>query len=127
MANVGRSLLVMAGSASLLVGIVGIIIPMLPTTPFVLLAIACYSRSSPRLAAWLEVHPQFGPTLRAWRNEGAISGRAKATAIFAMALGYGVVVIGTKLPLAGSAATAVTLVACAVFILSRPNPATQAR
>ena len=122
MAHIGRGLLVIAGSACLLLGIVGIMVPVLPTTPFVLLAVACYSRSSPRLAEWLETHPRFGPTLRAWRNERAISGKAKAAAVLAMALGYGVVMVGTKLPYAGSAAIAVTLVACALFILSRPNP-----
>lgn len=127
MPNLGRGLLVITGSAFLLLGIVGIIVPMLPTTPFVLLAIGCYSRSSPRLAEGLETHPRFGPTLRAWRTEGAIGGRAKAAAVLAMALGYGLVIVVTKIPLIGSAAIAATLVACAVFILSRPSPAVLAR
>ena len=126
MTNLGRGLLVITGSAFLLLGIVGIIVPMLPTTPFVLLAIGCYSRSSPRLAHWLETHPRFGPTLRAWRNQGAIGGRAKAAAVLAMALGYGFVIVGAKIPVLGSAAIAATLVACAVFILSRPSPAGRA-
>lgn len=127
MANIGRSLLFIVGSALLLLGIVGIIVPMLPTTPFVLLAIGCYSRSSPRLAEWLETHPRLGPTLRAWRDEGAIGGRAKAAAVLAMALGYGFFIVGAKIPVVGSAAIAATLVACAAFILSRPSPAVLAR
>ena len=102
MASIGRSLLFIAGSALLLLGVAGIIIPVLPTTPFVLLAVGCYSRSSPRLAEWLETHPRFGPTLRAWRNEGAIDGRAKAAAILAMALGYGFIIVGTKIPWSGA-------------------------
>lgn len=127
MANLRRGLLVIIGSAFLLLGIVGIIVPMLPTTPFVLLAIGCYSRSSPRLAAWLETHPRFGPMLRAWQNEGAIGGRAKAAAVLAMALGYGFVIVSAEIPLLGSAAIAAVLVACAVFILSRPSPVARAR
>ena len=127
MANLGRGLLVTVGSAFLLLGIVGIVVPMLPTTPFVLLAIGCYSRSSPRLAQWLETHPRFGATLRAWRNEGAIGGRAKAVAVLAMALGYCFVIVSGKMPLVGSAAIAATLIACAAFILSRPSPTRPAR
>jgi uncharacterized membrane protein YbaN (DUF454 family) len=127
MTNLRRGLLVIVGSAFLLLGIVGILVPMLPTTPFVLLAIGCYSRSSPRLAGWLETHPRFGPTLRAWRNEGAIGVRAKAAAVLAMTLGYGFVIVHAQIPLVGSAAIAAMLAACAAFILSRPNPAVLAR
>lgn len=121
--GVGRALLVVAGSAFLLLGIAGIIAPILPTTPFVLLAVGCYSRSSPRLAAWLESHKRLGPTLRAWRDEGAISDRAKVGAVAAMVLGFVVVLIATRIPFAGTAAIAATLVVCAIFILSRPRPA----
>jgi uncharacterized membrane protein YbaN (DUF454 family) len=121
-AGLGRVVLMIAGSVFVLLGIVGVVVPVLPTTPFVLLAIACYSRSSPRLAARLEAHPWLGPTLRAWRNEGAIASRAKVAAVFAMALGYGAALVATPMPLAGSAAIAVALVACAVFIVTRPRP-----
>jgi uncharacterized membrane protein YbaN (DUF454 family) len=121
--TIGRSLLVVAGSVFLLLGIAGIVVPLLPTTPFILLAIGCYSRSSPRLAARLESHPRFGPALRSWREEGAIAGRAKAAAVVAMALGFGVMQVATRIPVAGTAAIAATLVACAIFILSRPRPA----
>jgi uncharacterized membrane protein YbaN (DUF454 family) len=120
--GIGRAFLVVAGSAFLLLGIAGIMVPILPTTPFVLLAVGCYSRSSPRLAAWLESHQRLGPTLRAWRDEGAIAGRAKVAAVAAMTLGFGVIVVTTTIPLAGTAAIAATLVACAVLILSRPRP-----
>ena len=123
MAGPGRVLLVVAGGAFLLLGIAGIVVPILPTTPFVLLAVGCYSRSSPRLAAWLENHPRFGTMLRAWRDEGAIAGRAKVAALVAMVLGFSVILIATRIPLAGTAAIAATLVACAIFILSRPRPA----
>lgn len=124
MAGIGRVVLMIAGSVFVVLGIVGVVVPVLPTTPFVLLAIACYSRSSPRLATWLEAHPRLGPTLRAWRNEGAIAGRAKVAAVFAIALGYGAVLAGTPMPLAGSAAIAATLVCCAAFIVTRPRPTT---
>lgn len=67
-------------------GIVGIFLPLLPTTPFLLLAVWLFSRSSPRLAKWLMDHPLFGPPLGDWREEGAISRRAKISAVLLMSL-----------------------------------------
>ena len=63
------------GLALAAVGIVGAFLPVLPTTPFLLLALACFSRSSPRLETWLLTHPKFGAPLRAWRERGAIPAR----------------------------------------------------
>ena len=63
----------------------GVILPGLPTTEFVLLAAWAASRSSPRLAAWLENHRVFGPLLRNWRNGGVITRRSKTVASLAMA------------------------------------------
>jgi uncharacterized protein len=76
------------GHASLALGTLGIVLPLLPTTPFVILAAWAYARSNPRLAAQLYAHPRFGPALRDWRDHGAVSPRAKALAIAAMALSY---------------------------------------
>jgi uncharacterized membrane protein YbaN (DUF454 family) len=73
-----------AGTAFLLLGIVGAFLPLLPTTPFVLLAAACYVRGSPRAYAWLMGHRVFGATLRAYREGRGIPGRAKASAVVAL-------------------------------------------
>ena len=62
-------------------GFVGIFLPILPTTPFMLLAAACFARSSPRFYQWLTTHRIFGPALRDWREHRALSRKTKGTAI----------------------------------------------
>ncbi|OYU98864.1 MAG: hypothetical protein CFE45_14915 [Burkholderiales bacterium PBB5] len=82
-----RVLWLLAGVLSLVTGIVGIFLPLLPTTPFVLLAAFCFSRGSARCEAWLLNHPRFGPMVRDWRNHHAIPLRAKQLAWMMMAIG----------------------------------------
>lgn len=79
-----------AGVASLATGIVGIFLPLLPTTPLVLLAAFCFARSSSRCERWLLNHPRFGPMVRNWRDHRAIPLRAKQLAWTMMALGSAV-------------------------------------
>jgi hypothetical protein len=73
------------GFASVALGAAGILLPLLPTVPFMLLAAFFFARSSPRLEAWLVDHPRFGPHIRAWRERGAISPAGKRGALFAFA------------------------------------------
>jgi uncharacterized protein len=82
-----RALWIMAGVCSLLTGIVGIFLPLLPTTPFVLLAAFCFSRGSARCERWLLGHPRFGPMVRDWRAHRAIPLRAKQLATLMMSVG----------------------------------------
>ena len=70
--------------ASLGVGIVGIFVPGLPTTVFILVAAYAASRGSDRLHRYLHQHPRFGPMIRDWQAHGAVSRRAKWTATLAM-------------------------------------------
>ena len=80
--------LVFAGSGTLFVGIglVGVVLPVLPTTPFMLLAAGCYVRASPRFYSWLLNTRAFGPLIREWRQYRSIPRRTKLTAIVLMAL-----------------------------------------
>lgn len=82
-----RALWSAAGLAALATGIVGVFLPLLPTTPLVLLSAFCFSRSSPRLERRLLEHPRFGPLIRDWRASRAIPLRAKWTAWLMMAAG----------------------------------------
>ena len=82
-----RLLWLLVGALSLATGIVGIFLPLLPTTPFVLLAAFCLSRGSARCEAWLLNHPRFGPLVRDWRTHHAIPLRAKQLAWTMMAIG----------------------------------------
>jgi uncharacterized membrane protein YbaN (DUF454 family) len=70
-------LLVAAGAVSVAVGAVGIFLPLLPTTPFLLLAAACFVRSSERRYQWLMSHRILGPYIRNYREHGAVTRHAK--------------------------------------------------
>lgn len=79
-----RPLWWLAGSVALLLGLIGIVLPGLPTTPFVLLAGACYLRASPRAHAWLLRNPTFGPLLRDWEENHSVSRRVKRIGLTSM-------------------------------------------
>lgn len=109
------------GLLTFVVALVGIVLPLLPTTPFLLLSAFAFSRSSPRVEAWLVGHPRFGPPIRDWRSSGAIARRNKAIAVAAM--GFTVLLawlsgVGTSVLVL----QCVVLVPVAAFVLSRPEP-----
>ena len=75
--HVKRSLYLLFGVTSLILGVIGIFLPLLPTTPFVLLAAFCFSRSSERLHQWLLNHKYMGKIIREWEMYGVIRTRVK--------------------------------------------------
>ncbi len=81
-----RWLLLLFAVLCLVMGVIGVFVPGLPTTVFILLAAWAAARSSPRLSAWLENHRLFGPMIINWRNGGTVSRRAKWSATIMMAL-----------------------------------------
>lgn len=109
------------GVAALGVGALGVVVPLLPTTPFVLVAAFAFSRSSDRWHRWLLAHQVFGPLIENWRAYGAISRRAKAAALLAMAAVLAISLILRAPPLI-LAVQALVLVGAGGFILSRPTP-----
>ena len=74
------------GAIALTAGMVGIVLPLLPTTPFILLAAYCFSRGSEKYERWLLMHPRYGPMVRQWRAHRAVPLRAKQFAIAMMTL-----------------------------------------
>lgn len=76
------------GTLFVLIGIVGIFLPILPTTPFLLLATACYVRSSRRFYNFLMNHPAFGPLIVEWRTYRSIPWRVKLVAIVMMTVTF---------------------------------------
>ena len=97
------------------------VLPGLPTTPFVLLAAWAAARGSPRLHAWLRAHRVFGPTLVAWQAHGAVPRRAKRAAIVAMTLCAGLLWALSPRWWAAAGATLV-MAAVAVWLWRRPEP-----
>lgn len=122
-----RPIYLLLGLAMTGLGIVGAFLPLLPTTPLLILATWFFARSSPRLERWLLEHPKFGGLLRAWRDQGAIPRRAKILACCGIAVGVVFFWIGAKpgywLWLAGAA----ILGGSAGFVLSRPNGSAPAK
>lgn len=117
-----RPVLVACGVFLTGVGIAGYVLPLLPGTIFLILAAACFARSSPRLEAWLVRHPRLGPGVRAWRETGAIPRLAKLVAIVSMAASFGLMWL-TQTPGWARWVAGVVLLACAVFVGTRPSAA----
>ncbi len=116
-----RAAWLVSGLIALALGLLGIVLPLLPTTPFLLLAAFCFARSSPALHDWIIQHPRLGPPIRDWRNHGAISGRAKiaAVAMLAFALVTGIFAdLGPRV----LAVQGVILLLVGTFLLTRPSP-----
>jgi uncharacterized membrane protein YbaN (DUF454 family) len=79
-----RLVLLTLGTLCVALGLVGIFVPLLPTTPFVLLAAVCYARSSSRLSRWLLAHRWLGEPIRNFRERRGIRRRHKVMALVTM-------------------------------------------
>lgn len=106
-------------------GMLGIVIPGLPTTPFLLLAAWAAARSSPRLHAWLFNHRWFGPPLRNWQRERAIATRVKLFAVALLVFSWVVLAWQTD-SLIVPIITGILFVSVGTFLLTRPAPQTAA-
>ena len=115
-----RIFLIIIGWVSVVLGVVGMALPLLPTVPFLLLAAACFARSSQRFHDWLLVHPKLGPPITNWRNRRAISRPAKRLAVLSIAASFGIsLVLGVAAW--ALALQTVTLLTVTAFILTRPD------
>jgi uncharacterized protein len=116
-----RALFLSTGFLLLGLAFLGALLPVMPSTVFVILAAGCFARSSPRFEQWLLDHPQFGPNLVAWREHGAILPGAKALALAGMALGYAVFLWSARPDAWLAAAVALFFVASACYVVTRPS------
>ncbi len=115
-----RFLLQLAGFILLPIGIAGVFLPILPGTPLLILAAACFARSSPRLERWLVTHPFLGPGIRRWRERGAISLKSKIIAISVMALSA-IAMVYSAAPSVAKIIAGASLAGAALFVATRPN------
>ena len=120
MTPIKRIGLIAVGLTSLALGAIGIFVPLLPTTPLVLVAAFCFANSSDRLHQWLLDHNVFGPLIENWRQYGAISRNAKVVSVLSM---IAILVLSWSLDVETwiIAVQAVVLGCSAAFILTRPT------
>lgn len=114
-----RTLYLAAGLFFVGLGVVGAFLPVLPTVPFLLLAVFCFARSRPEWAARLYNHPTYGPALRQWRDRKAIGRRAKISAIAVMIVSALASWLTVGWPWAAAASLA--LLCSAAWIWTRPE------
>lgn len=108
------------GWAALALGAIGVVLPLLPTTPFIILAAFAFGRSSRRLQKWLEDNPTFGPIISEWRTSGAIAPRNKGLAITMMLAAFSAS-IAMGIASLVLIIQGICMLGAAAFILSRPN------
>jgi uncharacterized membrane protein YbaN (DUF454 family) len=99
---------------------VGAVLPLMPTTVFLLIALWAFARGSPAWADRLRAHRRFGPYIRDWEERGAIPRKAKATAVVMMAVSWAGLAVAGQGPLVLGVVGG-ALVAVASFILTRPS------
>ncbi|MGN7611548.1 YbaN family protein [Magnetococcales bacterium HHB-1] len=116
-----KLLFLFLGFCFFVLGIIGAFLPVLPTTPFMILALWCFARSSDRLHTWLYNHRLFGPTLQRWDKYRVIPPIAKFAAVSAMIISYVYIIISKEI-------AGLTLVLIGLFmaysswyILSKPS------
>ena len=117
---VQTAILLAIGWSAAGLGFLGVFLPLLPTTPFLLVAAFAFGRASPRAHRWLTTHRYLGPPLRDWQAHGAIAGPVKRMALLVMLASLGLS-WAVAMPGPAIAVQAAILCAVAAFILSRPS------
>ena len=119
--RLARPFLLGLGWIAVGLGLVGVVVPGLPTTPFLLVALWAFSRTSKRFHDWLYNHPRLGPPLRDWRQHGVIPLKAKILAIATMTVSLLWIIFGIAEDWVLPAIVGACLVPPAIFILTRPS------
>jgi hypothetical protein len=114
-----RALYLAGGFLSLVLGGIGVVLPLLPTVPFLILAAFLFARCNPRLEQWLLNHPRYGPAIQLWRKKGIISVTGKRAAFLALAFTLTVSLIVLKFP--WSLIPALPILVIGAWIWHRPE------
>ncbi len=118
--SVMRLVWLLLGVSSVVLGVVGAVLPLLPTVPFMLLAAYCFARSSNRAHNWLVNHRVFGTAIADWQRSGAISLAAKYAATVSVVVVYAISILMDLRP-SLLIIQGITLAAVILFIWSRPH------
>jgi uncharacterized protein len=110
------------GTVALGIGVVGIVLPVLPTTPFLLLAAACYARASERLYGWLLGQRALGPIIREWRATRSLPPGVKPRALATVLITFTVSIVLVE-ELVIQAVLAATATVLTVFLVRMPTRA----
>jgi len=119
--RVARAIFLVLGFVFVALGFIGAFLPVLPTTPFLILAAACFARSSTCFESWLLNHPRFGPLLKDWRSRGAIPRKAKFAALAGMIFGFIMFRLAGDPGLPLTLAVAAVMLAGLAYVFSRPS------
>jgi uncharacterized membrane protein YbaN (DUF454 family) len=115
-----RPFYLVLGWLCVVLGVIGIFLPLLPTTVFMIAAAFLFGRGSPRARAWLIEHRIFGPAIVKWEKDGAIPRIAKIWACVAMAGSFGLA-LWFQVPPWVLAVQGCCLLAAAIFVVTRPE------
>jgi len=116
-----KILLIVAGTFFVGLAFLGVILPLLPTTPFLLLAAACYARSSETFYNWLLNNRWFGPYIKNWREGKGISLKTKVFAITLLILTIGYSIVFVVPVLIGKICLVLIVVGVSAHIISLPT------
>jgi len=116
-----RTVFFCLGLLMTMIGAIGIFIPLLPTTVFLILAAGLFAKSSPRFEGYLLQHRVFGQAIRNWRRNGSIAGRAKGAAVIGMTAGYTIFLIVSDPDTLVAVIVAIVLGCSAAYVISRPT------
>lgn len=116
-----RPFWIMLGIGAVVAGVIGIVLPLVPTTPFLLLAAFAFARGSPVLHKWLLQHPLLGQIIEDWQRDGAIEHRARNAAIIVMVVGL-LISLWLEVPNWVLLLQLLIFTAVGVFLATRPAP-----
>jgi len=120
-AQTKKIIFISLGCFSLILGFIGIFLPIMPTTPFVLLAAYFFSKGSEKLHAWLLANKHFGPSIKEWEEHGVIDKKSKALATFTIVSFFSATLYFVNVSLLIKGIVASTGIAVLAFVLSRPS------